>query len=395
MQFLLRPATLLALAVVILLSVVLALHPHLAADPHDNDFTAYWAAGRLTLDGKNPYGAEDLMRVEQTLGWELPAPLMLWNPPWILTVLIGFGSIEFVLARNVWLVLQLALTLASALLLWRFYGGSRKYEIVTVVLALLFAPLLQSMKYGQIGPLCLFGLTGFLVLQERKRDFLAGVVLSLALMKPHLVYMVWPAVLVWSIASGRWKVLLGLGIAGTVLALVPVFVNSHVYRDFLAMAKPQGEQGKLFITNQDSPTFGWQLRLFFGKEHFDLQYVPTALGMVWLAWYGWRHRRNWNWVERFPVLLLASLSTAAYGAWPADSLLLLPAVIAVAVRVVNRGKREEIVLALGVFVAITLLTLVITSGPTTESYVWIPPLYWVAYWWLMRERRDGAQPKMI
>jgi hypothetical protein len=386
----LRPAILLAAALVFALAAALVAFPDLARDPHNNDFTAFWAAGRLVLDGKNPYDAANLLAVERTLGWQPEVPLMIWNPPWFLSVLMAFGSVDFVAARSVWLVFQLMLTLGCAIALWRFYRGPSKWELAAVLVASVFAPLFMSMKYGQFGPLCLLGLTAFLELQERRRDFLAGLFLSLATMKPHLVYMVWPALLVWSIASRRIRVLLGFTIAFLAFATIPLLPNPHVYGDFLGMVSNFGKQseqgGRLFITDQDSPTFGWQLRLLFGKEHFKLQYVPTLLGIAWLAWYGYRHRHDWKWSERLPVLLLASLSTAAYGSWMADSLLLLPAVIAVAAKVAERSDREKIRLALVVFAMLTLVSHVIEHRPTTEMYVWVPPAMCVVYWYFMKQK---------
>ena len=374
------PSTL-SVLLVMALTVGVALRPDFASDPHNNDFTAYWAAGRLNLQGRDPYDAPNLLEVERAIGWQQASPRMLWNPPWILGPLMVFGAMDFPTARNLWLVAQLALTLGSALALWRYFRGPDRYEGVAVFVALLFAPLILSMKYGQIGPLCLAGLTGFLVCERRRWDALAGAMLGLAAMKPHLVYLVWPAVLVWSVSTRRWKVLLGLAVAGFALAALPLATNPPVYANYLAMANkpPPPELAGLFITQQDSPTFGWQLRKLVHNGPFALQYVPTALGFLWLAWYGGRHRTTWNWDERMPVLLLVSLCTAAYGAWPADSLLLLPAVMAAAATLARTQDRTAIVLDGGAFLALTFATFAIERQATTEAYVWVRPLYLLAY----------------
>lgn len=391
-----RPAVLLAAILVLTLAAVLVARPGLASDPHGNDFTAYWAAGRVLWNGDSPYRATNLLEVQKTIGWEPDSPLMIWMPPWIMPVLMAFGSIDFGLSRAIWLILQLALTLGCVIALWRFHRGPPESEWVVIVLTLLFVPLMMSLKYGQIGPLCLFGLTAFLFLQAQRRDFLAGLVLIFPVMKPHLVYMLWPALLVWSISNRRWRILIGLTAAVVGFAIIPVIVNSNVYADFLAMVSRFGEkpkeEGRLFITNQDSPTFGWQLRLFFGMEHFNLQYVPTAVGMLWLAWYGYRHRREWDWAERLPVLLLASICTAAYGAWVADSVLLLPAIIAVAARLAIRNERTSVLLAATIFVVLTFLTLLIERLPTTQLYVWIPPIYLVTYCYFTRTSSVNTKP---
>jgi hypothetical protein len=81
-----------------------------------------------------------------------------------------------------------------------------------------------------------------------------------------------------------------------------------------------------------SPTFGTVLRLVFGAEYFRLQFVPVALGLAWFAWHRWRNRRDWDWLEELPLVLLVSFATAPYGAWPFDMVLLLPAAFALGLR---------------------------------------------------------------
>ena len=64
----------------------------------------------------------------------------------------------------------------------------------------------------------------------------------------------------------------------------------------------------------------------FGWQKSWLQFLPSALGLAWFAFYWPRVRRAWRWEEQMPLLLLVSLLTTAYG-WPFDLVILLPAVI--------------------------------------------------------------------
>jgi len=80
---------------------------------------------------------------------------------------------------------------------------------------------------------------------------------------------------------------------------------------------------------------GGVLREIFGMQYGWLQFVPTAAGMAWLPIHWRRHRRNWDWMEQTPLLIMASLALAPYN-WAHDFVLALPAVIAVAVRVYHR-----------------------------------------------------------
>ncbi len=385
-----RPAVLIAAGLVVALAAGLLAAPDAARDPH-TDFVAYWAVGRLHLAGRNPYDPAAVLATQREVGWQAPYPMMVWSPPWALPVYAAFGAVPYPLARGAWLVGQLALTLGCGLALWRFYRGPPAFEWVAVVVVTLFVPLHASMGWGQIGPLGLLGLTGFLLTRARRRDFAAGAFLALASLKPHLVYAVWPAVAVWAVSAGRWRVLLGLAAAGLALALAPLARDPAVYArawELAAHPPPSGENFKN-IQLWDSPTFGWQLRLLFGMEYFKLQYLPTALGLGWLAWHGWRHRRAWDWAEQLPLLAAVSLATAAYGSWVADSVYMLPAVVAVAAAVANGGRREVIVPAAGLYVALMAATFAIERRPTTEAYVWVPPVYVAAFAGLRRVREGG------
>jgi hypothetical protein len=55
--------------------------PGLLAD----DYVEYWAAGRLNLNGSNPYAADQLLPLERAAGRKTEV-LLMWNPPWTLAL---------------------------------------------------------------------------------------------------------------------------------------------------------------------------------------------------------------------------------------------------------------------------------------------------------------------
>ena len=52
-----------------------------------DDFIAYWSAARLLAHGINPYEPNELLRVQESVGWPHGAPLPTWYGPWILATL--------------------------------------------------------------------------------------------------------------------------------------------------------------------------------------------------------------------------------------------------------------------------------------------------------------------
>src|SRR5215213_4247809 len=93
----------------------------LIADPTvwpPDDFIEYWAAARLTLDGKNPYDGEQLLPLQQAAGRDTDEAVMMWNPPWTLAVVLPLGAIEPRPAQLLWLAINLAAILICGDRLW-------------------------------------------------------------------------------------------------------------------------------------------------------------------------------------------------------------------------------------------------------------------------------------
>ena len=57
------------------------------------------------------------------------------------------------------------------------------------------------------------------------------------------------------------------------------------------------------------------------------RYVGSMAGFLWFSWYWTKQQREWNWLEKMPVLITVSVLTAAHG-WLFDQLLLTIPVIA-------------------------------------------------------------------
>src|SRR5262249_42925350 len=143
----------------------------------------------------------------------------------------------------------------------------------------------------------------------------------------HLAYVFWIALLLWTVRQRRWKVLGGGLLAGLAAVAVALACNPAVlgqyWRTFTSQPPAQ----------YHSPTLGAALRLLLGEEQFRLQFLAMVPGLAWFVPYWRRHRTAWDWNERLPLLLLVSVVTAAYGAWPFDLVLLLVPVMQVAATV--------------------------------------------------------------
>lgn len=400
-----RPLLCLAPAAIVALAVVfLARFQAIGPDGlYLQDFVEYWAAGHLNASGQNPYDPELMGKVEQEVRPYLGQEVMMWNPPWTLTFVMPLGLLAIHWAHLIWLITSLTILLVGADWLWRFYGGILRYRAIAWFIALSFTPTMLVLEMGQITPLILLGLIGFLYFQTRNpednkprmehgintdsipgsvpvlsvatSEFLAGICLVLVAIKPHLVYLIGLAILLWAIDRRRWWVLLG-GVVGLLIAtVIPWAMNPsvlHQYWEALSQHPPDHFR---------SPTIGTFLRFLLGPEKFRLQFVPVFFGVVWLGWYWWRHRRDWVWSEQLPVLLLACYFTAPYGAWPFDYVVMLIPLIVMAVRVVGNPRLGIVAYAAFSFLSFDLLA----SWQRTFSYeyhhlsIWMTPMLILMY----------------
>jgi hypothetical protein len=340
-----------------------------------HDFVEYWAAGRLLAHGENPYDVEKIHELEKQAGRD-EDPILMWNPPWVLPIVLPLGWLDVRTAHLLWLALHLVAIVVSADLLWRNYQGDDDRRVLAPLLALTFVPAISALLVGQIAPLMLLGAAAFLPLVRTRSDVAAGTVVCLLAIKPHIAYLFWAALGVWAIAARRWQLLLAGALTGVTLTLIAAAFRPTILADYWATARQTPAQ-------YASPTLGYLLRLALDSPWFGWQFVPMIPGLAWLAWYGWRHRADWDWSGRLPLLLLVSALTAAYGAWLFDLVILLVPVLDIAARLSRPpSPRAGILVALAVYLAVFAAGLTLLLVPFKIQYlhyIWITPVLLLAY----------------
>jgi hypothetical protein len=344
------------------------------------DFVEYWAAGRLNARGQNPYDPTGLHQCERLVSPHLTEAIMMWNPPWTLSIAMPFGLLPVRLAHWLWLTLQALVIAWSALWIWSRYNGSVRRRWEAPAIAAAFAPTWFVLYMGQISPLILLGVVGFLHFQERRKDAWAGASLVLAALKPHLLIPFAAAVLLWVLYRRRWRVLLGSVMAVTALSIGPLLTNPAVFAEYwrtLGQTPPQ----------MLSPTVGSLLRLLFGSQYFRLQFVPVLLGLVWLLIRWHRDRQSWDWIAQAPGLLLASFLTAPYGGWPFDLVVLLLPVLQAAIAAGRRGP-GAVLFGVVALLGFDLMALLMRDVHYSKYYwyAWMTPFVIYVCWSLNRDR---------
>lgn len=337
------------------------------------DFHEYWSAGRLCAEGQNPY-SDPLMKDRQEQIGRDSKHVMMWNPPWTLSFVIPFGLLPVHVSQLLWLAIGFLMMMLSAFLLWQVYEGRSTTVWLCWALLLTFAPALIALTAGQISPWLLLGATLFLVCVQRQWWILAGAASVLLAIKPHLSYLFWIALLLWCVQQRQWKLILGGIMTGLLCLLIPMILYPPVlqsYFDAIANRPP---------AEYDSPTLGTVIRQFFDKDNFSLQYLSIIPGILWLIPYWLKHRHQWVWRERLPMLLIVSMLTAAYGAWPFDVVMLLVAVMEIATLLDQSGKRSlqlSGVIFYALMNALAGVVLILNLG--YFSFIWLTPTLLIGY----------------
>jgi hypothetical protein len=290
------------------------------------DFAAYWSAGRLLIEGGNPYGYERLLEIERSLGWDIPTPVVIWNPPWVIGLLAAVAWVPFAAAKWCWFAAHLAVLLLCPIWAWRLYGGAPRFMMAASFAALLFFPCLLAVYYGQISPVLLLALVGMLWSLEVKRDFLAGLFLSLGLVKPHLLYLVWLVMLLWVVRTRRFRVLLGGLTSFAALNAVALGFRPSIYQDYAAAL--ESHYNPLIWK---TPTLASALQEALPGLPRWIAFLPLLAAVLAVLALWQRGASGFRWKEHLNFIVLGSVLTTLY-AWSFDWVVLLPAVIEILVR---------------------------------------------------------------
>jgi hypothetical protein len=301
------------------------------------DFLQYRAAATAVLSGQNPYDPSIIAALEYKEFPNLSEPVLQWNPPFLFPFTLPFTGGSFETTSLLWLGL-LSVLLAVSIQMTRGllgYGPRTASQKIFFVLGIfLFFPIWECFRFGQVSPLLLAGFAGFLVLRfgnrrSTQRDFLAGLCLSLTLIKPHLLYLVYLSLVIESLRQKRYQELLGLFTGALCLGVLPLFWRASLWAEYFAALQTM----PLYFR---TPTLGSLLQSYAPGAHW-LRFLPSVLTGVIAAPLLYSGAKDAGNKDKYLFIAALSLFTAPYG-WVYDQVLLLPLVIGLLVA----GKTQRI-----------------------------------------------------
>lgn len=341
-----------------------------------SDFSTYWAAGHLNIFGGNPYSNEDMVLIFRRIipGFESSFQMIMFYPPWIFPFIMPFGILSHAISRTLWLGLNTLVVIFCADRAWVLFLGPNKQRWMSWFLAIITMQTFYSLVIGNITALVLLGIVGFLYnIQNTRKDLLSGVFVALCMIKPHVVYLVLIAMLLWGFEHKRWLIFLGFGLTLLILTGISVVINPMVISQYLSAA------GRYTHIDYASPVIGAFLRRFlFGWDQSWPQYAAPLAGSIWFLLYWRKHHSKWQWLEEIPVLLLLSIITAAF-AWSHDQVVLVLVVIQVFIWLIFSKHEYRAVLMVLIYLAMQVIY-IFTIVRGDYLAIWIAPALLLWYY---------------
>lgn len=237
-----------------------------------SDFQAFWSAARIMAE-HGPAAAFDLdlqRQVQQQAGFDEMIAYV--NPPPFLLFIFWLAVLPFGAAWIAWTAVTFAV--------W-FTAMNRAYKGDLTLPLLAFPASFLAASHAQNGFLTSALLAGA-VLMLRRSPWLAGVLLGMLVIKPHLALLA-PF---WLLARGEWKAIAGgvLGAAGMILLSLAVFGPASwlAYPEVFEVSRQLMAQGPgEFWLRMTTPYAG--LRYYASPELAMVVQAAITLGMLALT----------------------------------------------------------------------------------------------------------------
>ncbi len=350
------------LVLVLLLGALILLFPiSLPPGAGDRDLQAYWSSAYLFAQGEDFSDPIRLGEIERSLTTHAGSEtLYSWFSPTGNVVLLPFTLLPFTRAVSYWLVINIIILFGSALLLW----GDTDRKWIPLVAAFSFSMSVYSLVFGQINFMEVLGLALFLSLFRADRPYLAGASLVLTTIKPHLVILTLPILLLDLLRKKEWKVLAGF-LAAMLLCMLVLFAIYPAWVQSFAGVVTSG-MGNV----RETPTLTGLLVILgqytIGK---GIWIIALLAGISWWLKSG----KNWDRRRFIDISLAAGLIVAPVG-WSYDQIMLLLPILSLLAWVVRGAMPatvSKIIVAL-LILGNLLAYLQHIPVPSDVWFFWIP-----------------------
>jgi hypothetical protein len=281
------------------------------------DFRPYWSASYLLANHQDFSDISNMAYVERTYtGWTEPITMMAWFAPTGNFVLLPYTLFPFNRAAFLWLISNILVVSISIFLLW---NKVKIYLWIPFIVVFGFSMTLLSLYVGQINTLVLLGLAIFISLDKNKYDYLKGASLVLITIKPHLVILTLPLIVLNCLRNKQWRILLGFFCTLTVMVLILYFLYPKWPISFWKLIT--SGMGSL----RNAPTISGLLLIVFGQMWGKWLWLPL---LIFTIIYWFFRGKKWDFRTMVDISLILGLFISPLG-WSYDQIILLIPVISI------------------------------------------------------------------
>jgi hypothetical protein len=349
------------------------------------DFKQYYTTSRLLREGHNPYDYDRAGPLQKELGnrGETQVP---YGPPTSLLPFIPLGWVDFTTAIQIQLGLNLVMLCLSCYLWGTLFLP--KYPLVSIGIIGCWVPTWMLLGLGQVSSWLLLGFTVWYWAMKHNRPVLAGAMLNLVIMKPHLGFGLVVYALVLGYRDKQWKMLAAFFVTFAVIIAATFVIRPTIWHEWYAsleISKPD----KWANATLD----GWG-KAFFEQHYKKGKYFTYAVSLpICAAFLALVLYLTWTrpLQDKLGVLILAIWLAASPYAFSYDFSLLIPAIIMTLSMVIARS--HPLALLAGVGWCCLSLIFYVTKGPWQEHDWFFFPLSGLAITLLLTGLGERSIPK--
>jgi glycosyl transferase family 87 len=279
------------------------------------DFTLTYVGAKIVHDGLGSrlYDIALQKQVREAV-FQHPNPLFFEHPPFEALLLSPLGGVPFRTAYTIWGFLNAAIWLATMVLLRPRLQWPRE-DLAYLSLWLFFAPLGVALYQGQSSLLLMAVYALTFVQIASGKEFLAGLVLGLGLIKLQFVL---PFALIFLLRR-HWRFVFGFGASSLLVGLLSlVAVGWRGFVDYVRFLQTIGSnpQNLSYGSAVDMPTIHGFLYAVLRRSlgGAELNFLVALCSISLLAWVAWRWQsgRESSLGLMFSAALAASLACGSH-----------------------------------------------------------------------------------
>ncbi len=306
-------------------------------DYRNSNFLKFWVAGHMVLTGQNPYDSTQWYNEHLKLGaTQVPDKIFLYPLPQAY-FLVPLALIPIAESFIIWGIISQAIMAATCFVLLNQFAKTERNRLFypLVVFLLFFGPIYLSLQVGSIGVIALAVLIVTILLLERKKLLLAGIVLSVLILKPSQGLPILFLGGCWFLFKQAWKVIIGMSAGGLILLLSGLIVDSHWIQEFLNNSQAVSDR-----------TLGLQSNIYsFAylscNKDINCMEITGTIGLTIVlglgAYYLWLNRERLTTWEAVNIIVPLGFVSTIY-LWSYDQLLYIFPIVWITAELVNKTK---------------------------------------------------------